>query len=136
MTQALAESSAQANQARAQGLIDKLSSPVLPHFIAGEAQPGIEGRTFQNFSPLDGKTLNQTALGTAADVRRASAAAAAAFESWRSWSGAQRRDLLHTIADRIDNSLGLRSHVARIVGRVLCPWRTRGWRFTMPELAA
>lgn len=102
MTQALAESSAQANQARAQGLIDKLSSPVLPHFIAGEAQPGIEGRTFQNFSPLDGKTLNQTALGTAADVRRASAAAAAAFESWRSWSGAQRRDLLHTIADRIE----------------------------------
>ena len=95
-------SPAQANRLQAQAMIDALATPVLPHFINGAACPSIDGGEFANLSPSDGTLLNHTALGSEADIDAASSAAAAAFEGWRGWPAGQRRDLLHAIADRIE----------------------------------
>jgi 5-carboxymethyl-2-hydroxymuconic-semialdehyde dehydrogenase len=87
---------------RAQTLIDAMSKPVLQHVIAGRSCPSLGGEVFSNFSPFDGSLLNVTAAGTAADVHAASLAANAAFDDWRKWPAARRRDVLHAVADHLE----------------------------------
>jgi 5-carboxymethyl-2-hydroxymuconic-semialdehyde dehydrogenase len=99
---------AQANRREAQTLIDTLAQPLLQHVIGGVSCASVDGRTFDNRSPIDGSLLNTTALGSQADIQAASSAAAEAFEVWRHWPAPRRRDLLHAIADRID------AHAAQI----------------------
>lgn len=94
----------QDNRASANALIDMLAQPVLLHVIDGMPCASTDGRQYANLSPVDGSELHQVALGSAADVKKASGAAARAFESWRNWPAAKRRDILHAIADRIEAS--------------------------------
>jgi len=89
-------------QQQAQQLINDMSDPILGHFINGESRASVDGASFENHSPVDGRVLNMTARGSQADVHAASEAAAQAFDDWRDWSASKRRDLLHAIADGID----------------------------------
>lgn len=73
---------------------------VLNH-IGGEAVPAASGETFQSISPVDLKPLADVAKGGAEDVDRAAKAAKAAFAEWREMPGADRKKLLHKIADAI-----------------------------------
>jgi 5-carboxymethyl-2-hydroxymuconic-semialdehyde dehydrogenase len=90
------------NRTTAQALIDDLSQPVLSHFIDGQNYLRKDSATIANRSPIDDSELNQTALGTEADVNMASLSSEKAFESWRQWPADRRRDVLHAIADRIE----------------------------------
>ncbi len=72
-----------------------------PHLIDGEATLGASGTTFTNHSPIDGAALGEVAAGDAADVDTAAQAAARAFETWRATPGAERREILHRVADLI-----------------------------------
>ena len=60
------------------------------------------GATFDNCSPIDGSCLGAVAAGDAADIDRAATAAAEAFPAWRATPGAERRRLLHRVADIIE----------------------------------
>ena len=102
MTSKASVTTAASQRQQAQALIDDLSTPQLGHFIDGASRASVDGATFDNHSPVDGSVLNTTARGAQADVRLASEAAARAFESWRDWPAAKRRDVLHAVADSID----------------------------------
>ncbi len=63
----------------------------------------VDGKsTFDTCSPVDKSATAKVALGTAADVDRAAAAAKSAFKAWAAWSPDKRRALLHRIADTIE----------------------------------
>ncbi len=76
------------------------------HLIAGEPTPSVSGETFTNTSPIDGAELGRVAAGDGADIAAAAAAAADAFEGWRATPGAERKRILHAVADLI----GERAH--------------------------
>lgn len=55
-----------------------------PHLIGGEWVPSVDGRSFDRHNPADPRELvARFALGGAADVERAVAAASAAYPAWR-----------------------------------------------------
>ena len=74
----------------------------LTHMIGAGAPPSITGRTFANTSPIDGRRLADVAAGDAADVADAADAATEAFGVWSATPGAERRRILHRIADLIE----------------------------------
>ncbi len=76
-------------------------SGVLNH-IGGASVAAVSGRRFENHSPIDGALLGEVAQGTAADVDAAAQAAKQAFPAWAAVSGAERRKILHRIADAIE----------------------------------
>lgn len=92
----------------------------IPNLINGKDAPAAS--TFQTRSPVDETLIADVARGTAADVDRASQAAKAAFPAWAALPGAERKALLHCIADGI---------VARAEEIALCEcWDTgQAWRF-------
>jgi len=69
--------------------------------IAGEAVPAASGATFETHSPVDGSLICTAARSNAEDIDRAAKAAKAAFPEWRAMPGADRKKLLHRIADAI-----------------------------------
>ncbi|MCP2168429.1 aldehyde dehydrogenase [Goodfellowiella coeruleoviolacea] len=75
------------------------------NFIGGEWVAPVEGRYFDNVSPVDGRTFCQVARSSAADIELALDAAHAAAEKWGSTSAAQRAGVLNRIADRIEEHL-------------------------------
>ncbi|MFC4376389.1 aldehyde dehydrogenase family protein [Nocardia halotolerans] len=75
------------------------------NFIGGDWVAPIEGRYFDNTSPVDGETFCAVARSTAADIDMALEAAHRARPDWAATSVAQRAEILLTIADRIENSL-------------------------------
>jgi 5-carboxymethyl-2-hydroxymuconic-semialdehyde dehydrogenase len=89
------------NLDKASGLLERFAAAPLGHFINGRPERG-GAATFENRSPVDGRLLCEVADGDARDVAAAAAAAAAAFPSWRQTGGAQRRTLLHRVADLIE----------------------------------
>ncbi|MGH8227863.1 MAG: 5-carboxymethyl-2-hydroxymuconate semialdehyde dehydrogenase [Steroidobacteraceae bacterium] len=91
-----------ANIERADRLLERFRGAPLGHFIGGKHQRGASSEVIEDLSPLDGKVLCEVACGAAADVDAAARSAAAAFETWRKVPGAQRRALLHRIADLIE----------------------------------
>jgi 5-carboxymethyl-2-hydroxymuconic-semialdehyde dehydrogenase len=93
---------AAANIAKALGYLERfLADGVLNH-IAGQAVPALSGKTFEIISPVDLQPLAQVARGDSADVDLAAKAAQAAFSSWAAMPGAERRKILHRIADGIE----------------------------------
>jgi 5-carboxymethyl-2-hydroxymuconic-semialdehyde dehydrogenase len=72
------------------------------HFIDGVAHSALSGRRFETRSPIDNRLLATVAAGDAADIDVAAAAAERAFPAWRAMPGAERRDLLHAIANAIE----------------------------------
>ncbi|MFF5032861.1 acetaldehyde dehydrogenase ExaC [Nocardia salmonicida] len=75
------------------------------NFIGGDWSPPVEGRYFDNTSPVDGETFCAVARSTAADIDMALEAAHRATERWAAISVTERSDILLKIADRIENSL-------------------------------
>ncbi|MEV0251447.1 aldehyde dehydrogenase family protein [Nocardia sp. NPDC050712] len=75
------------------------------NFIGGDWAPPIEGRYFDNPSPVDGETFCAVARSTAADIDMALEAAHLAADGWAATSPTERANILNKIADRIENSL-------------------------------
>ncbi len=75
------------------------------NFIGGKWVPPVDGRYFENPSPVDGQTFCEVARSTSADVDLALDAAHAAADGWARSSAAERARILHKIADRIEEHL-------------------------------
>ncbi|MGV9666293.1 aldehyde dehydrogenase [Nocardia niigatensis] len=75
------------------------------NFIGGEWKAPIEGRYFDNPSPIDGETFCQVARSSAADIDMALEAAHRAAEAWGATSVTDRANILNKIADRIEANL-------------------------------
>ncbi|MFD6220707.1 aldehyde dehydrogenase [Nocardia asteroides] len=75
------------------------------NFIDGKWVPPVEGRYFENTSPVDGQPFCEIARSTAADVELALDAAHRAADAWGGTSPAERANILNKIADRIEANL-------------------------------
>lgn len=89
------------NLARAQGFLDRFRRDGVMNRIGGQTVAAASGQTFESISPVDGGLLAHVARSAAADVDRAVQAARAAFAGWRDIDGAERRRILHAVADAI-----------------------------------
>ncbi len=90
------------NIARATGFLQRFAQKGVLNHIGGQAVPAASGKTFEIISPVDLKPLAQVARGDAADIDAAARAAQAAFAAWAAMPGADRRKILHRIADGIE----------------------------------
>src|ERR1700752_4464386 len=93
----------QANLDRVAPLLKELRADGIGHMIDGKAVASISGERFETTSPIDGAALATVARGGPEDIDRAATAAARAFKSWRDMSAAMRRNLLHRVADAIED---------------------------------
>ncbi|MGW0182228.1 aldehyde dehydrogenase family protein, partial [Nocardia sp. NPDC003345] len=75
------------------------------NFIGGEWTAPVEGKYFDNPSPIDGETFCEVARSTAPDVELALDAAHAASDGWGATSATERANILNKIADRIEENL-------------------------------
>jgi 5-carboxymethyl-2-hydroxymuconic-semialdehyde dehydrogenase len=90
------------NVAKSEQYVARFAAGGVLHFIDGEPKPATSGRTFETRSPIDDRVLANVAAGDAADVDSAAKAAQRAFPAWRDSPGQDRRALLHSIADAIE----------------------------------
>lgn len=74
------------------------------HFIAGQWLAAGSGETFETLSPMDNQPLAQVAAGNAEDIDRAAQAAQTAFPAWRDLPATERKQLLHRVADLIEEN--------------------------------
>ncbi len=95
-------SSFSANAAEAEKHLGKYKANKLGHFINGEFMVPKNAKFFDNASPVDKSVLGQVAIGSVADMDKACEAAENAFAEWRDMQGAERRRLLHHLADNIE----------------------------------
>ena len=84
-------------------LVTRFQSGVLPHFINGRPTPGVSGATFESLSPIDNSPIGSVCAGNAVDIDIACQAAANAFDEWKASSGRERRQILHKVADAIED---------------------------------
>ena len=77
------------------------------NFIGGRWVAPVNGRYFDNTSPVNGKLLCQVARSDAADIELALDAAHAAKDKWGISSPAERALILNRIADRMEENLTL-----------------------------
>ncbi len=84
------------------------------NWIGGKWVAPVDGRTFDNVSPINGKVVSTHARSTAADVELALDAAHAAKDAWGRTSAAQRAQVLNKIADRMEQRLELLAMVETI----------------------
>ena len=75
------------------------------NFIGGEFVPPIDGRYFENPSPVNGKTFCEVARSGAKDIELALDAAHKAKGAWGKTSQAERANILNKIADRMEANL-------------------------------
>ncbi|MER5182479.1 aldehyde dehydrogenase [Streptomyces sp. NPDC002896] len=75
------------------------------NFIGGDWVAPVEGRYFENPSPVTGKAFCEVARSSAADVGLALDAAHAAAGQWGRTSTTERANILNKIADRIEENL-------------------------------
>ena len=75
------------------------------NFIGGEFVPPVDGRYFENPSPINGKTFCEVARSNAKDIELALDAAHEAKAAWGQTSPAERGSLLNKIADRMEANL-------------------------------
>ncbi len=78
-----------------------LSSPV-QHFIGGQFKPGAGGATARVLNPSDGSTLATVAMGGAAEIDEAVAAAWKAYPAWSALSPNERAVKLHRFAEQLE----------------------------------
>lgn len=76
------------------------------HFIDGQEVPSVSGETFTNVDPWTREPYAEIALGGAADVDRAVAAARRAFEEgpWPRMGFVERGAILHRLGDLIEQN--------------------------------
>ncbi|NJY61783.1 aldehyde dehydrogenase [Salinimicrobium sp. CDJ15-81-2] len=75
------------------------------NFINGKFEAPVDGRFFENTSPIDNKLLAQYPRSNEKDLNLALDAAHAAKDSWGKTSAAERARILHKIADVIQENL-------------------------------
>lgn len=75
------------------------------NFIGGDFVAPVEGRYFENPSPVTGKVFCEVARSSAADVELALDAAHRAADQWGRTSVAERAGILNRIADRLEEHL-------------------------------
>jgi len=75
------------------------------NYIGGEWVAPIEGRYFENITPVTGKVFCEVARSSAADLEVALDAAHNAFLTWGKTSVTERSNLLLKIADRIEENI-------------------------------
>ncbi|MCB1399617.1 MAG: 5-carboxymethyl-2-hydroxymuconate semialdehyde dehydrogenase [Rhodobacteraceae bacterium] len=90
------------NLARAEGYLARFRKDGVLNHINGVSVPARDGQWFQTATPVDGSVLAQVARGGAADIDAAVAAATEAFPAWAALPGAERRRILHAVADAIE----------------------------------
>jgi len=84
------------------------------NWIGGKWVPAVRGQTFDNPSPITGKTVSVHARSTAEDIELALDAAHAAKGAWGRTPAAERSRVLNKIADRIEEKLSLLALVETI----------------------
>lgn len=72
------------------------------NFIGGKFVAPVNGKYFDNVSPIDGKVFSKAARSTKEDIDLAITAATDAFQSWSKTSVTYRSNLLNRIADIVD----------------------------------
>ncbi|WP_432449202.1 aldehyde dehydrogenase [Aliiroseovarius marinus] len=75
------------------------------NFIGGKFVAPVNGKYFENVTPITGAAVCEVARSDAADVELALDAAHAAKEAWGRTSAAERSNILLKIADRIEENL-------------------------------
>ena len=95
-----------------QQALDQVQKQVLirdkyENYIGGKWVAPVEGRYFDNPSPVTGKILCQVPRSSAADVELALDAAHKAREAWGKTSAAERAKVLNRIADTLEQKLEL-----------------------------
>ena len=75
------------------------------NWIGGKWVPPVRGQTFDNPSPVTGKTISTHARSTAEDIELALDAAHAAREAWGNTSVADRSRMLNRIADKVEQNI-------------------------------
>ena len=75
------------------------------NFIGGKFVPPVNGKYFDNITPITGEVVCQIARSDAADVEAALDAAHAAKDAWGKTSAAERSNILLKIADRLEENL-------------------------------
>lgn len=93
----------------------------LGHYVGGRAVSG-EGMEFDVFEPATGRVLGQARDATGAEVDAAVEAARVAFPAWAARPGAERRAILHKVADLIEER-------ADEIAAVECLDAGQAWRF-------
>jgi aldehyde dehydrogenase len=79
--------------------------PRYGNYIGGEWVAPVQGRYFENPTPVTGEVFCEVARSDEADVERALDAAHAAAPAWGKTSAAERAVILNKIADRIEENL-------------------------------
>ncbi|MCC6007434.1 MAG: aldehyde dehydrogenase family protein [Rhodobacteraceae bacterium] len=77
------------------------------NFIGGSFVPPVNGRYFDNITPIDGTVVCEVARSDAADIELALDAAHAARAAWGKTPAAERSNILLRIADRMEENLDL-----------------------------
>ncbi|RYC31803.1 aldehyde dehydrogenase family protein [Lichenibacterium minor] len=95
-----------------QQALDQVQKQVLirdkyENYIGGKWVAPVEGRYFDNPSPVTGKVLCQVPRSSAADVELALDAAHKAKDGWGKTSAAERAKVLNRIADTLESKLEL-----------------------------
>ena len=75
------------------------------NYIGGKFVAPIQGKYFDNISPVDGKVFTQAAHSTKEDLDLAVDTATEAFKTWGKTSSTERSNILLKIADRIEQNL-------------------------------
>jgi len=75
------------------------------NFIGGEWTAPVDGKYFENFSPIDDKPIAQVAQSNRKDIDLAVAAGWEAFATWGKTSAAERSAVLNKIADIMEANL-------------------------------
>ena len=90
--------------------------PRYDNYIGGEWVAPVQGRYFENPTPVTGEVFCEVARSDEADVERALDAAHAAAPAWGKTSAGRSRVILNKIADRIEENLESIA-VAEVVGQ-------------------
>lgn len=84
------------------------------NFINGKWTAPVQGKYFDNISPIDGKPFTKAAHSTKEDIALAVDAAAEAFKTWSKTSATERSIILNKIADRLEANLELLAAVETV----------------------
>ncbi|ROH92114.1 aldehyde dehydrogenase family protein [Stagnimonas aquatica] len=77
------------------------------NFIGGDWREPVDGRYFQNLSPVNGQVICEVARSSAADIELALDAAHNAKDAWGRASSTERANVLNRIAQRMEDNLRL-----------------------------
>ncbi|MBA5628411.1 aldehyde dehydrogenase family protein [Moheibacter lacus] len=75
------------------------------NYIDGKWTPPVNGKYFDNISPVNGKVFTKAAHSSKEDLELAVNAAHEAFKTWGKTSATERSIILNKIADRIEENL-------------------------------